>query len=690
MDGDDWTSVKWSADAPRLVTFRTISWQKQKSETVVWNPADFRRVTLPGDFVDMTTGPAGTRIATSERVTRDGSKPDELAINIHDLATAKVVTITSPSLAVGIGTGLFGPDGKQIALFNRWRELRAGAINSVALYDTATGEITVTIPDSYGPVVFSPDGAQIATTGAPKNDDEKSRPVSSGGHAVTDAVTLWDTRTAVQKYAVGLEAKPTSIQFSSKGRWMAVSAGRIVEIVQLYGERAVNRFAFSSQFRFQSQFNPTAFSPDETRFCTPREENSEAAKVWDLTTGNGLFEMPGQLSLRAVHFSRDGKRLFVDSDSGLLTGWDVLGGREIPGFRERIGRHTEAAFAPRGDRLAVVDGNTIRIWDASPDAESVITTPRGWGSIGAATTSVAFDTDGKRLTVSQSLGSSWDRSSVEVWDIAARKQVSHDLSIHSIALPPRGSLVAEANNNKPAVKLVNSAWNGILVREFKTPNEHVRNLAFSPDGKRLAGVGAGFLDVWTAATGETVFERKWHVDEFKRAVFSPDNKWLAIVLREPLTDKEVAAIWDLATGVKTFELRDGLGINAIAFSHDDRRFATSSSRSTEPSTVRIWDATDHSLINSFVTHDDIVEALAFSPDGDRIATASRDCTVKLWDSKTGLEMLALHGFSDFVQCVAYSPDGHYLAAASKDGSAKVWDATPLDERSVAPRAEPAR
>jgi hypothetical protein len=66
--------------------------------------------------------------------------------------------------------------------------------------------------------------------------------------------------------------------------------------------------------------------------------------------------------------------------------------------------------------------------------------------------------------------------------------------------------------------------------------------------------------------------------------------------------------------------------------------------------------------------------VAFSPEGDRLASASGDRTVKIWDVRTGQELFTFRGHTRWIQSMAFSPDGRRLASADQSGWVKVWDA----------------
>ena len=81
--------------------------------------------------------------------------------------------------------------------------------------------------------------------------------------------------------------------------------------------------------------------------------------------------------------------------------------------------------------------------------------------------------------------------------------------------------------------------------------------------------------------------------------------------------------------------------------------------------MKIWDSATGKELFSLKGHA-VVEGVAFSPDGQRLASGSQDQTVKIWDSATGKELFSLKGHAGLVWSVAFSPDGQRLASGSDD------------------------
>jgi WD40 repeat protein len=81
-------------------------------------------------------------------------------------------------------------------------------------------------------------------------------------------------------------------------------------------------------------------------------------------------------------------------------------------------------------------------------------------------------------------------------------------------------------------------------------------------------------------------------------------------------------------------------------------------------------------------HADVVEALAFSPKGKVLASASADPTVILWNVQTGQHLATLRGHTKRVRACAFSPDGRMLASGSEDKTIRLWEVMTHKERAT--------
>ncbi|NEQ66887.1 MAG: hypothetical protein F6K21_15560, partial [Symploca sp. SIO2D2] len=90
-------------------------------------------------------------------------------------------------------------------------------------------------------------------------------------------------------------------------------------------------------------------------------------------------------------------------------------------------------------------------------------------------------------------------------------------------------------------------------------------------------------------------------------------------------------------------------------------------------TVKLWNPQDGSLLTTLKGHSHGVNAIAYSPDGAILASASHDNTVKLWNAQDGSLLTTLQGHANWVNAIAYSPDGTTLASASHDNTVKLWN-----------------
>jgi WD40 repeat protein len=105
-------------------------------------------------------------------------------------------------------------------------------------------------------------------------------------------------------------------------------------------------------------------------------------------------------------------------------------------------------------------------------------------------------------------------------------------------------------------------------------------------------------------------------------------------------------------------LRHGQPIFAVAFSPDGRYLASAS----VDQTVKLWDLGNGHEVRTYTGHDDSVRHVAFSPDGQAAASAGYGPSIRIWDPATGKDRLTLKAPGEDVTALAWSRDGKYLLA----------------------------
>ena len=95
-------------------------------------------------------------------------------------------------------------------------------------------------------------------------------------------------------------------------------------------------------------------------------------------------------------------------------------------------------------------------------------------------------------------------------------------------------------------------------------------------------------------------------------------------------------------------------------------------------TVKLWEAMTGREVRTLTGHANSVYAIAFSPNGKRLASGGDDRTVRLWDVETGTELIALRGHTGKVWQVFFTPDGKTLISSGEDGT-RIWQTATEEE-----------
>ena len=325
---------------------------------------------------------------------------------------------------------------------------------------------------------------------------------------------------------------------------------------------------------------------------------------------------------------------------------------------------------------------------------------------------VTFSSNGKSLAVLNK------DNSLMLWNVESGEEIQsiERVTGHGewITTFRSRSLVHSAKEHYHVISFLNTGagndtvrfWNGQTLASF-TSESRLISAAASPDGNFLATGGWDkTITLWSVATEKPIQAFSGHTGEINSLAFSSDGRLLASgggynwihqeggedgnstyrcpdrfythtgrkdgAVRHYYADDnhvdKTAKVWEVSTGVNIATLENHDALREVAFSPDGTRLATASRKH-----VNLWCTKTWQPVTTLETVE--VESLAFSFDGTRLAIGGTwpEQRIQIWDVEKGQRITELSGHKSDVESVAFSPDGGLLASGSFDGVIYLWD-----------------
>jgi WD40 repeat protein len=237
----------------------------------------------------------------------------------------------------------------------------------------------------------------------------------------------------------------------------------------------------------------------------------------------------------------------------------------------------------------------------------------------------------------------------------------------SLAFGPDGASVAAAGRGSSNATAIWDVATGALVREVDVRTDtSIVDLAYAPDGTRLAGVaGDGRLFVWDVAGVEPTAEVQAHRARASAVDFHPTGDLIA---SGGSWRDGTAVIWSAETLASTMSIQHGGRVSSVAISPDGSQIVSGASDGTVTSWNAITGAKRFSNADAFGAG-----ALAYSPDGTRVLVANYG-GVAVLDALTGGDILQLSSAGNLLRSLDVDATGSRVAAGGLRGAMWLWDA----------------
>lgn len=415
---------------------------------------------------------------------------------------------------------------------------------------------------------------------------------------------------------------------------------------------------------------PAAISPDGN-WLVAAGSGAHVLRRWALSSRQEQPRWPERKAeFISLAFSPGGLVLASGHSDGGIVLWDMAGQRDpvtLMGHEKYV---TALAFSRDGRMLISASWDkTVRLWDVSQPERAERVVPHGFWAVG-----VCFSRDSRHLaSVARDHTPADDESireqhTLKLWEISSMREVSH-APIGGIGyyiyptFAPDGKFLAVDEmathlqiHAVPSLRMVTN-----LAGANPNFSTNGRSMVYASGRRIVRRDSPAAADAVEIVIGESS-------SKIYGLALSPDGN-TAVCAGGDEGDFGIQ-FWDTR---RRRQLGRALGhesrVVKLAFSPDGQRLASAS----WDGKVGIWDVGKRRLIGLLRGHSGEVYSVDFSPDGLTLVSCGSDATIRLWNTSTWQEIATLGGRA-MLAAVAFSFDGQWLAAAANDGTVHVWRA----------------